>query len=92
MVLYHSGLLVCASKSYPSIRHSHLIHRLRSSVVSVLFSLTTKMTAPRSSLVSQFLPPSFSDLCLHVRVHDDLATAVPACVVRGSHFSFYCVC
>ena len=59
------------------------LYRLRSSVVSVLFSLTTKMTAPRSSLVSQFLPPSFVDLCLHVDGHDDLAIAVPACAVRG---------
>ena len=46
------------------------------------------MTAPRSSLVSLFLPPSFFDLCLHVGGHDDLAIAVPACAVRGSLFAF----
>ena len=57
--------------------------RLRSSVVSVLFSLTTKMTAPRSSLVSQFLPPCLRPL-LARRGHDDRAIALPACVVRGS--------
>jgi hypothetical protein len=45
------------------------------------------MTAPRSSLVSQFLPPSSLDLCLHVGGHDDLAIAVPACVVRGFFFA-----
>ncbi|KAF8590207.1 hypothetical protein K439DRAFT_211019 [Ramaria rubella] len=44
------------------------------------------MTAPRSSLVSQFLPPSFFCLCLHVGEHDDLAIAVLACVVRGLAF------
>jgi hypothetical protein len=44
------------------------------------------MTAPRSSLVSQFLPPPFFDLCLHVGEHDDRAITVPACVVRGSHW------
>ncbi|KAF8587146.1 hypothetical protein K439DRAFT_861043 [Ramaria rubella] len=47
------------------------------------------MTAPRSSLVSQFLPPLFFDLCLHVGERDDLAIAVPACVVRGFYFFSY---
>ena len=41
------------------------------------------MTAPRSSLVSLFLLPSFIDLCLHVDEHDDLAIAVLAGVVKG---------
>ena len=88
-VPYHSGLLVRASyRSFKSSVINGACHnRLRSSVVSVLFSLTTKITAPRLSLVSQFLPPWSFCLCLHVGGHDDLANAVPACVVRGFFFS-----
>ena len=41
------------------------------------------MTAPRSSFISLFLPPSFIDLCSHVDEHDDITIAVLAGVVKG---------
>ncbi|KAF8577355.1 hypothetical protein K439DRAFT_560395 [Ramaria rubella] len=50
------------------------------------------MTAPRSSLVNQFLSPSSFDLCLHVGEHDDLAIAVAARVVRGFYYFCFCFC
>ncbi|KAI0275435.1 hypothetical protein BC834DRAFT_49355 [Gloeopeniophorella convolvens] len=63
---------------------------LRSSVVSVLNSLTTIMGAPLPLLVILFLPPLFPGLCLQPGRRDDLAAALLACVVGGSPLLFLC--
>ena len=56
---------------------------LRSSVVSVLNSLTTIMGAPPSLLVILFLQPLFPGALLATLGRDDLASALLACVVGG---------
>jgi hypothetical protein len=62
---------------------------LRSSVVSVLNSLTTIMRAPPSFFGYQiFAALDSCELCLQLQGRDDLATAVPARVVGGSFSSF----
>ena len=80
----HSAPTINAS--LPASRKSH--HSglwLRSSVVSVLHSLTTIMRAPLSSLVILFLtPPLPPGLCLRPGRHDDLAATLLACVVGGT--------
>ncbi|KAI0275449.1 hypothetical protein BC834DRAFT_50465 [Gloeopeniophorella convolvens] len=63
---------------------------LRSSVVSVLNSLTTIMGAPPPLLVILFLQPLFPGLCLQPGRRDDLAAALLACVVGGSPLLFLC--